>query len=134
MNLKEAFAKVGIYPTINPGEVWKAKDSAIYLLGALTRHFHEERYCLILSNKEMCADHDWPLVLIAPLSHVLYPKARPDLFVDSTDKNGLEVKSRLILSQIQPLRKTDLQERRGEISQTKWEQIMKYVFWHIDRT
>jgi mRNA-degrading endonuclease toxin of MazEF toxin-antitoxin module len=133
LNLKEALGRAGIYPVINPGEIWKAKDSSISLLGALTRHFHEERYCLILSNPLMCADPDWPLVLIAPLSHVLYPKARPDLLVDSTDRNGLEVQSRVILSQIQPLRKIDLQERCGEISHAKWEQIIKYVFWHIDR-
>ena len=117
--MKEAFAKAGIYPTINPGEIWKAKDSAISLIGALTRHWHEERYCLILSNSEMCTDPNWPLVLIAPLSHLIYPKARPDLIIDTTDKNGLEVKSRLILSQIQPLRKTDLQVRVGEVSPAK---------------
>ena len=81
----------------------------------------------------MWADPNWPLVLIAPLSHLIYPKARPDLIIDTTDKNGLEVKSRLILSQIQPLRKTDLQIRVGEVSRAKWEQIIKYVFWHIDR-
>jgi len=49
------------------------------------------------------------------------------------DKNGLKVRSRLILSQIQPLRKTDLQEHVGEIEIAEWEEIMRYIFWHIDR-
>jgi hypothetical protein len=82
----------------------------------------------------MLSDQKWPLVLIAPLSHVLYPKAKPDLLIDMTDKNGLRVPSRLILSQIQPLQKVDLQERMGEVSATKWEQITRYIFWHINRT
>ena len=133
MSLREAFAKVGIYPNINPGEVWKAKDSSISLLGTFTRHWHEERYCLILSNSTMCKDPNWPLVMIAPLSHRLHPKATPDLYVQKSDKNGLKVKSRLILSQIQPLRKTDLQEHVGEIEITEWEEIMRYIFWHLDR-
>jgi mRNA-degrading endonuclease toxin of MazEF toxin-antitoxin module len=133
LSLKDAFAKAGIYPKINPGEVWKAKDSSVSLLGALTRHWHNERYCLILSNSTMCNDPNWPLVLIAPLSHILQPKALPDLYVQKTDKNGLQVKSRLILSQIQPLLKTDLQEHVGEIEVTEWEEIMRYIFWHIDR-
>jgi mRNA-degrading endonuclease toxin of MazEF toxin-antitoxin module len=133
LSLKDAFAKAGIYPTINPGEVWKASDSSISLIDKLTRHWHEERYCVILSNKEMCSDPEWPLVLIAPLTHQLYPKPKPDLIIDTTDKNGLEVKSRLILSQIQTIRKTDLQQRLGEISISKWEQVMRYIFWHIDR-
>jgi hypothetical protein len=133
VNLKEAFAKVGIYPTISPGEVWKAEDSSISILGALTRHWHDDRYCLILSNSVMCSDPDWPLVLIAPLSHILYPKARPDLLIDCTDKSGLPKRSRIILSQIQPLRKIDLKERVGELELSKWEEIMKYIFWHINR-
>jgi len=81
----------------------------------------------------MCHDPNWPLVLVAPLSHILQPKALPDLYVKKTDSNGLKVKSRLILSQIQPLRKTDLQEHTGEIEITEWEEIVRYIFWHIDR-
>ena len=133
MSFRDAFAKVRIYPKINPGEVWKAKDSSIRLLGSLTRHWHEERYCLILSNSTMCNDPEWPLVLIAPLSHQLQPKALPDLYVQKTDKNGLRLKSRLILSQIQPLGKADLQEHVGDIDIAEWEEIVRYVFWHIDR-
>lgn len=133
MSFKEAFAKTGIYPKTNPGEVWKASDSSISLLGRVARHWHEERYCVILSNKEICDDPDWPLVLIPPLSHQLFPKPKADLYVDVTDKNGLQVKSRIILSQIQPLQKISLQERMGEISITKWEQVLKQVFWHLKR-
>jgi mRNA-degrading endonuclease toxin of MazEF toxin-antitoxin module len=133
LSLRDAFAKAGIYPKINPGEVWKAKDSSIALLGALTRHWHKERYCVILSNSTMCGNPDWPLVLIAPLSHHLQPKAVPDLYIAKTDKSGLKVRSRLILSQIQPLRKTDLQECVGEIDIAEWEEIVRYIFWHIDR-
>jgi mRNA-degrading endonuclease toxin of MazEF toxin-antitoxin module len=131
--LREALAKAGIYPHIEPGEVWKAKDSAIWLVGALTRHFHKERYCVILSNRQMCSDNEWPLVLVAPLSHKLYPVARPDLLIDSTDKNGLAVPSRMILSQIQPLDKAALQERVGEIGASKWEQVVRQIFWHVKR-
>jgi hypothetical protein len=60
-------------------------------------------------------------------------EALPDLYVSKTDKNGLRLKSRLILSQIQPLRKTDLREHVGEIDLAEWEEIMRYIFWHIDR-
>lgn len=133
MNVKEAFAKAGIYPKTNPGEVWKASDSAITLLDRITRRWHKERYCVILSNKETCDDPDWPLVLIAPLTHELYPKPRADLIVEVTQTNGLAMPSRIILSQIQPLQKISLQERLGEISITKWEQILKQVFWQISR-
>jgi mRNA-degrading endonuclease toxin of MazEF toxin-antitoxin module len=132
LSLKEAFAKAGIYPVIHPGEVWKASDSSISLIDKLTRHWHKERFCVILANEEMCSDPDWPLVLIAPLTHQLYPKPRPDLIIDQTGKNGLEVKSRIILSQIQTLRKTDLHEKVGEISTTKWEQVVRYIFWHVN--
>jgi mRNA-degrading endonuclease toxin of MazEF toxin-antitoxin module len=83
--------------------------------------------------KEICDDPDWPLVLIAPLTHQLFPKPKADLLVDVTEKNGLVVPSRLILSQIQPLQKISLKERLGEISVTKWEQILKQVFWHMKR-
>jgi mRNA-degrading endonuclease toxin of MazEF toxin-antitoxin module len=133
LNLKAAFSKAGIYPKIHTGEVWKAKDSSISLLGALRRQWHDERYCLVLSNEVMCSDPNWPLILIAPLSHVLYPKAMPDILVSCTDKNGLPKPSRIILSQIQPLCKIDLQERVGELEHSKWQEILKYVFWHIDR-
>ena len=133
MTFKEAFAKAGIYPVIHPGEVWKASDSSISLIDKLTRHWHNQRYCVILSNEEMCADADWPLVLIAPLTHQLGPKPKPDLIIERTDKNGLAVKSRIILSQIQTLRKTDLREKVGEISLTNWEQVIRYIFWHIQR-
>jgi len=81
----------------------------------------------------MCADKNWPIVLIAPLSHKLYPVPKPDLIMDSTDKNGLAVKSRVILSQVQPLLKTALQERMGEISKEKWEEIIRRIFWHVRR-
>jgi hypothetical protein len=70
---------------------------------------------LTLSNQVMCSDPNWPLVLIAPLSHILQPKALPDIVVPCTYKNGLPKPSRIILSQIQPLQKTDLQERIGEV-------------------
>jgi len=31
------------------------------------------------------------------------------------------------------LRKIDLKERVGELELSKWEEIMKYIFWHINR-
>jgi mRNA-degrading endonuclease toxin of MazEF toxin-antitoxin module len=113
--------------------VWKAKDSKINLLGSLTRTIHPERYCVILSNDQMCNDGEWPLVLIAPLSHVLHPKAKPDMLIPMTATNGLTVQSRLMLSQIQPLQKIDLQERLGQIEQSHWEEVVRRVFWHIRR-
>ena len=131
--LKEALAKVGVYPTIHCGEVWKASDSAIELLTLETRHWHDERYCVVLSNDECCADKNIPYVLIVPLTHYLTPCPKTDLRIKETQKNGLEVDSRLILSHIQPVRKTDLIEKRGEISKGKWEQVVRQIFWQIDR-
>jgi len=133
LNLREAFAKAKIYPSIHSGEVWKAKDSVISLIDALTRHWHEERHCVVLSNEDLCSDANWPIVLIAPLSSSLHPLAKTDLIVDKTDRNGLDVPSRVILSHLQPIRKEDLQEKVGEISRSKWEAIIRRVFWHIDR-
>lgn len=123
-----------MYQAMHPGDVWKAKDSVISLLDSATRKWHRERFCVVLSNQDMCSEPEWPIVLIAPLSHILYPKAKPDLLIGKTDKNGLEVASRLILSHIQPIRKVDLVERVGEISLSKWEEVMRQVFWHIDRS
>ena len=131
--MKEAFAKAGHYLHIEPGEVWKARDSTIRLIDSLTRKWHEERYCLILSNQKLCSDPRWPIVLICPLSSSVNICAEVDLLIDQTDKNGLEKPSRLILSHIQPILKTDLETRVGEISATKWDKIVRKIFWHIDR-
>lgn len=134
MSFRQAFAKAGIYPRIKPGDIWKAKDASINLIDALTRTFHQERFCVVLSNRQLCDDKDWPIVLIAPLSHNLYPLASTDLHIGATDKNGLEFQSRIILSHIQPIEKVNLKECVGEISITKWEQIIRQVFSQIDRT
>jgi mRNA-degrading endonuclease toxin of MazEF toxin-antitoxin module len=131
--LREAFAKAGIYPRIKPGDIWKAKDASISLIDALIRTFHKERFCVVLSNKQLCDDKDWPIVLIAPLSHSLSPLAATDLHIGATDNNGLEFMSRIILSHIQPIEKVSLKECVGEISVTKWEQIVRQVFFQIDR-
>jgi mRNA-degrading endonuclease toxin of MazEF toxin-antitoxin module len=131
--LRDAFVKAGIHPHIEPGDIWKAKDSAISLIDSLVRTRHEQRYCLVLTNKVLCSDTKWPIVLIVPLSHKIAPLAQTDLLIDSTDKNGLAVKSRLILSHIQPILKKDLKEKVGEIDITKWDQVIRRVFWHIDR-
>jgi mRNA-degrading endonuclease toxin of MazEF toxin-antitoxin module len=131
--VKDAFALAGFQPNVKPGEVWKARDSVISLVDSETRHWHEERYCVVLSNNLLCATPNWPIVLIVPLSHILTPLADTDLLVEATKTNGLTTKSRLILSHIQPIRKTNLQERVGIISLAQWDDVIKRVFWQMDR-
>ena len=81
----------------------------------------------------MCADPAWPIVSIAPMSSHLTPLAKPDIVIRKTDKNGLEVDSRLILSHIQPILKSDLIERQGEVGLKQWDDIVRRIFWHFDR-
>jgi mRNA-degrading endonuclease toxin of MazEF toxin-antitoxin module len=86
---------------------------------------------LVLSNDWICASLDCPCIAIAILSHLNTFRSTAETEIKKTDSNGLEHDSRVLLGHIQPILKTDLQERKGKLSLSEWEEVLRKLFWNF---
>lgn len=85
----------------------------------------------MLSNNLICAKSN--IILMAPMTSDTTLKSMAQIEFEATSGNGLEVKSRVLLDQIQPMKKTAILQKMGTLSWTEWEQVMGKIVWNFDR-
>lgn len=136
MKLADAFIKIGFYRVkIVNGGIYRTKDSAIDfpaddLRG--TRTNHDFRTVVVLSNDEHCQSLAEE-VLVAPLSHNLHMKYATDVVIRASKDNGLAQDSRIILSHVQPILKSALEQFFGQFPAWEWETVVGHLLSNIDR-
>lgn len=125
----DAFLSAGL--GLNPGDVVTVSDAHIKFPLNLLRKAHERRFCLVLSNNLICEKSD--IILIAPMTSDTTFKSMAQIEFPVSSKNGLELKSRVLLDQIQPIKKSSILKKMGALSEAEWEQIMVKIVWNFDR-
>lgn len=121
----DAFLSVGL--GLAPGDVVTVSDSHIKFPLNPLRKAHERRFCLVLSNNLICAKSN--IILMAPMTSDTTLKSMAQIEFEATSGNGLEVKSRVLLDQIQPMKKTAILQKMGTLSWAEWEQVMGKIVW-----
>ncbi len=97
------------------------------------RKRHPSRTIIVMSNDLLCADLATPLVTVAPTSSQLKWKNKTEVVIRKSDTNGLEHDSRVMLAHLQPIIKTDVERKIGELSWDDWERIMGQIVKNFDR-
>ncbi|WP_406705784.1 type II toxin-antitoxin system PemK/MazF family toxin [Tunturibacter empetritectus] len=95
------------------------------------RKAHERRFCLVLSNDLICQKSD--IILMAPMTSDTTFKSMSQLEFAPSVSNGLLRNSRVLLDQIQPMKKSEILEKMGRLSLTEWELVMTQIVWNFDR-
>jgi mRNA-degrading endonuclease toxin of MazEF toxin-antitoxin module len=116
---------------LSPGDVVTVTDSHIKFPLNLLRKAHERRFCLVLSNNLICQKS--PIILMAPMTSDTTFKSMSQIEFDATARNGLEMKSRVLLDQIQPMKKSSILKKVGSLSWTEWDLVMTKIVWNFDR-
>lgn len=135
--ISDAFQKIGIGKIkVIAGGIYKLKDDVIKipdgdLKGNRTKH--EFRTVLVLSNQTICNSIACPVVTIVPLSSTTDSKAETDLVIRKTKENCLAHDSRLLFGYVQPVLKSDLAEKFGQLGETEWTEVMGKIVWNFDR-
>jgi mRNA-degrading endonuclease toxin of MazEF toxin-antitoxin module len=129
--VKDALLKAGLGFSLNPGDVITVQDKEIKFPLNLIRKPHERRFCLVLMNNTLCEKSS--IILIAPMTSDLAVKSMAHMEYVPSRENGLKVKSRLILDQIQPILKASIIEPIGKLSVNEWDLTMTKLFWIFDR-
>ena len=115
MSLKDELTAAGASRLqISPGDVVVADDKEVVIPRPAKwkpRKYHESRTCVVLSNDVLCNDLSYPIVSIAPTTHLVDSKTQADFPIQPTEGNGLKQPSLVMLGHIQPIRKVDLQKR-----------------------
>ncbi len=87
-----------------------------------------------MSNDVLCNDVSYPIISIAPTTHLVDFKTQADFPIQPTEANGLNEPSLIMLGHIQPIRKTDLRKKIGSLSLDEWEHLLEHVVWNFDRS
>lgn len=116
---------------LSPGDVVTVSDSHIKFPLNLVRKAHERRFCLVLSNDLICQKSD--IILMAPMTSDTTFKSMSQLEFAPSVSNGLLRNSRVLLDQIQPMKKSEILEKMGRLSLTEWELVMTQIVWNFDR-
>lgn len=124
-----AFVAAGL--GLCPGDVVTVTDAKITFVDNLLRRNHERRFCVVLSNNLICEKAK--VILVAPMTHDTSIKSMAQLEIEATTGNGLDMKSRVILDQIQPILKSEILEKKGRLSDSEWENLMTKIVWNFDR-
>jgi mRNA-degrading endonuclease toxin of MazEF toxin-antitoxin module len=122
--LSEAFRSAGY--EIAPGSIFNVADGIIVFpetRAGQSRDEHVSRPIVILGNSKMCGDKREPVLIVAPLSHLTEIRSAPDFCIKADSENKLEKNSRIVLSHIQPLLKTDLGKRVGSLSMEDFDRL-----------
>jgi mRNA-degrading endonuclease toxin of MazEF toxin-antitoxin module len=125
----DAFLSAGL--GLSPGDVVTVSDSHIKFPLNLVRKAHERRFCLVLSNNLICEKSD--VILMAPMTSDTTFKSMSQIEFAPSPGNGLELNSRVLLDQIQPMKKAAILEKMGSLSLTEWELVMTQIVWNFDR-
>lgn len=135
MDLQSAVRKTGLTRTdLGPGYVCLVRDGLIRMPdNEASRTVHFYRHVLIFSNDYICTAPECILVTIAPFSTELGWKKPEEIIIENTKSNGLSQKSRLMLGHLQPMHKTDIEKKLGELNLDDWEKVMIQVVKNFDR-
>jgi mRNA-degrading endonuclease toxin of MazEF toxin-antitoxin module len=128
--LSEAFRSAGY--EIEPGSIFNVADDIIVFpetRAGQERDEHHSRPVLILANSQMCREKREPVLIIAPLSHLIEIRSAPDLCIKADSENKLDSNSRVVLSHIQPLLKADLGKRVGSLSEEDFDKVKATLVW-----
>jgi mRNA-degrading endonuclease toxin of MazEF toxin-antitoxin module len=137
MSLKDELTAAGLSRlNISPGDVFIADDKAVVIprsVKSSPRKYHEVRTCVVMSNNVLCSDLSYPIVSIAPTTHLVNLKTQADFPILPNKGNGLDLPSLVMLGHIQPVRKVDLRRKIGSLSLDEWERLLEHVVWNFDR-
>jgi mRNA-degrading endonuclease toxin of MazEF toxin-antitoxin module len=135
MDLASAFRSVGLAKVkFSPGSVCWVKDDVIRMPdGEANRTLHECRTVIVLSSDFLCETYTCPLITIVPTSSILGRKNPAEYIIAESKSNGLKCDSRVMLSHIQPLVKTDIEQRLGQLSLDEWETLLEHIVRNFDR-
>ncbi|MDG4763624.1 type II toxin-antitoxin system PemK/MazF family toxin [Solwaraspora sp. WMMD406] len=105
------------------GGIYYVKDKAISLPPNDGRNYHDERRpVVVLSGPDTNSLAGWPTVLVAPIS--TSPKLKTQYCVKlGASEGGLPKKCWVRVVAVQPLLKSDLQDRLGVLSAERLEEI-----------
>jgi mRNA-degrading endonuclease toxin of MazEF toxin-antitoxin module len=135
MDLASAIRSAGLSRVeLRPGAVCLVKDDIIRMPdGEANRTLHEFRTVIILSNDFLCASYACPLVTVVPTSSDLTRKGPAEIIIRGTTNNGFSCDSRVMLSHIQPLIKTDIEKKLGELNLDDWDTLQEQIVRNFDR-
>jgi mRNA-degrading endonuclease toxin of MazEF toxin-antitoxin module len=135
MDIQAAVRKAGLAKIeLGPGYVCLLRDGVIRLPdGEDNRDLHQYRTVVVLSNNFLCTSLYCPLVTVAPTSHKLNRRNATEIVVRQSLDNGLTYDSRIMLAHIQPVIKTDIDRKLGELSLADWENLMTQIVKNFDR-
>lgn len=130
--LKDALLKAGLPKiTFSPRSICKVKDGVINLPDdEENRQLHDFRSVLIMSGSEMCDTR--PIVTVAPLSTVMNWGTGFEVVLKPNKYNQLLRPSRVMLAHIQPLRKGEIEQQFGTVTDDEWEEIMERLVGNFE--
>lgn len=117
-------------PVINGG-VYYVKDSAISLPPNDGRKYHDERRpVVVLSGPNTNSFAGWRTVLVAPISTSTSLKTQYCVRLGANE-GGLPKKCWVRVVALQPLLKSDLQDRLGVLSAERLEEVQARLFQYM---
>jgi mRNA-degrading endonuclease toxin of MazEF toxin-antitoxin module len=129
-SLFEALRTAGV--GLKPGHIYSLKDDLITFpetRSGQERGVHFSRPVLLLSNERVCSQSIEPVLLVCPISHQTDLKTACDIYLPKDTENKLSSNSRLILSHIQPVLKTDLGSEIGALSSDHFDKVKAQLIW-----
>ncbi|MFI6758977.1 type II toxin-antitoxin system PemK/MazF family toxin [Micromonospora sp. NPDC050417] len=117
-------------PVINGG-IYYVKDSVITLPSNDDRQYHEERRpVVVLSGPNTNSFGGWRTVLVAPISSSTSLKTSYCVKL-SAGEGGLSKKCWVRVIAVQPLLKSDLEDRLGVLAAERLEEIQARLFQYM---
>lgn len=112
------------------GGIYFVKDSAISLPPNDDRSYHERRPVVVLSGPDTNSFAGWRTVLVAPVSTSTSLKTTYCVKL-AAGEGGLNKKCWVRVIAVQPLLKSDLEDRLGLLSAERLEEIQARLFQYM---
>jgi len=112
------------------GDIFLAKDDAVNFPDGSKSSKHEYRPVLILQCDEDCKNVTPSTVLVAPLSHKIKNIRKWEYLIPKGDA-GLDKDSVVRLAHIQPVRKSDLLYKTGEVNLSHMQYIEQTILENL---
>lgn len=136
MDIRAALKSAGASKlSISQGDVCLVEDESVVMPQTLDekRKFHPDgRTCIILTNSHLSQRATYPIVSIAPTSSRTDLKEEADFPLSANTHNGLRKDCLVMLGHIQPVRKSDLFKKIGELSDEEWDDLCAHLLWYFD--
>jgi mRNA-degrading endonuclease toxin of MazEF toxin-antitoxin module len=114
------------------GGVYLVADEKLTMSPEAARTVHDERRrFVVLSGPTSNSDPDWPVVLGCPISASTSFKTRFDVKLGFGEA-GVTKKCWIRVPALQPLMKTDLQDRTGQLDAAKLEELQARVLEYME--